>query len=137
VHTGNWGTEIRNQHIEDATGRYFMFMGSDDVLMPNHLENILKAIEGTDHDFMYFDTWVEPYNAPRNAQLKEGMIGHSELIIKTAFLRRMPIHQPFYGHDFSLAKNMMDGTERYAKAYGLPQTYYVMSVRGKEELGID
>ena len=44
-HSGFWGTDIRNQHIKEATGEWFMFMGSDDVLLPNHLANILCIVD--------------------------------------------------------------------------------------------
>lgn len=137
AHGGNWGTDIRNQHIKEATGKLFMFMGSDDVLLPNHLENKLRYIEGADLDFIYFDTWIEPNNAPRNAQLEHGSIGHSELIVRTNFLRQMPKHQPFYGHDWKLVANMIIATSKYEKAIGAPQTYIVKSIPEKEEIGID
>jgi len=137
VHTGAWGYEIRNRHIQEAKGEYFVFMGSDDVILPNHLENYLSQIEGTDLDFVYFDSWVEPYNAPRNAQLKHGMIGHSELIVRTEFLKQMPPHDEFYGHDWRLIENMIKAGAKYKKGVGCPQTYIVKSVRGNEEKNID
>lgn len=136
-HTGFWGTAIRNRHIQEATGKYFIFMGSDDILLPNHIENYLSHIEGTDLDFVAFDSWVEPYNAPRNTQFQEGMIGHSELIVRTEFLKTMPPHLPAYGHDWTLVKNMMAATTKYKKAIGAPQTYIVKSVKGNEEKNID
>lgn len=136
-HTGCWGYDIRNKHIQDACGKYFMFMGSDDILEPTHLENILGRIDRTVYNWMYFDTWVEPNNAPRNAQLKNGMIGHSELIVRSEFLRLMPPHTKFYGHDWTLVENLMSNTMVYLKAAGLPQTYKVMSIPGREEQGID
>jgi hypothetical protein len=136
-HTGNYGFGIRNYHIARATAPYFIFMGSDDILLNNHLENCLSHIENTDLDFVYFDTFVEPYNAPRNAQLKYGMIGHSELIVRTDFLRQMPPHSPHYGHDWELVQNMMNATDKYKKAVGATQTYIVKSVKDKEEQGID
>jgi len=137
VHSGNWGAEIRNFHIQEATGTWFMFMGSDDIIFSNHLANCLKFVEGTDLNFAYFDTWVEPYFAPRNAQLQPGMIGHSELICRTSFLKTMPPHTAFYGHDWTLVQNMMNATNKYEKARGYEQTYVVKSVKGNEEKGID
>ncbi len=136
-HGGNWGTAIRNKHIREASGKHFIFMGSDDTTEPNHVENYLSQIEGTDLDFVAFDSYVEPNNAPRNTQFQEGMIGHSELIIRTDFLRTMPPHEPVYGHDWTLVKNMMAATGKYKKAVGAPQTYIVKSIPGKPEQGID
>lgn len=137
-HTGNWGSEIRDQHIADATGELFMFMGSDDVLLPTHLENIFKFFdENPQLDFGYFDTYVEPNNAPRNAQLQNGSIGHSEIIAKTAFIQKMPKHEHAYGHDWHLIQNMVNATNNYKKAVNYPQTYIVKSIPGREEIGID
>lgn len=137
VHTGYWGTEIRNKHIQDATGHCFMFMGSDDILRPNHLSTVLPRFEKSQYQFMYFDTFVEPYNDIRDARLESGHIGHSELIIKTDFLKKMPQHRPFYGHDFALIQSMMAATGMHTKAVGAPATYIVKSVPGRVEQGID
>lgn len=137
THTGHWGYEIRNDHIRWANGTYFMFMGSDDILLPDHLQSIYGAIKPTKNAWMYFDTWVEPNKAPRNAQAKEGMIGHSELIVKTDFLQRMPPHDENYGHDWRLIHKMMHSTDMYQKASWLKPTYIVKSIPGKEETGID
>ncbi len=137
VHTGNWGAEIRDQHIQEATGEWLMFMGNDDMLFSDHLAKCLKFVEGTDLMFAYFDTWVKPYNAPRNTQLQPGMIGHSELVCRTEFIKKMPPHTPHYGHDWVLIQNMMNATYKHEKARNHSPTYVVMSVRGNEETGID
>lgn len=136
-HTGGCGYEIINHDIAIANGKYFIFLSNDDVILPNHLENYLSAINGTTYKWLYFDTWVEPYNAPRNAKPQQGMIGHSELIIETEYLRTMPPHGPEYGHDWELVKNLVKGTDLFDKAFSRPQTYIVKSVPGKEEQGID
>ena len=137
--SGFWGTHIRNTHINLAAGEYFIFMGSDDVLEPNHLENYLSFIKGTSLDFAAFDSYVEPYKAVRNTQFQNGMIGHSELIVRTKFLRLMPKHEPYYGHDWVLVHHMMEaaGPQGYKKAVGRPPTYIVKSVPGNVEQGID
>lgn len=136
-HTGGCGYAILNQHIQDANGWYFMILSNDDVLLPNHVENYYSKIKATFYDWVYFDSWVEPNDAPRNAQLKEGMIGHSELIVKTSYLQKMPPHGPNYGHDWDLVKNLMEKSVLFAKAIGSPQTYIVKSIPGREEQGID
>jgi hypothetical protein len=64
------------------------------------------------------------------------MIGHSELMIRTEFLKTMPMHNEAYGHDFELIQNMMKfGT--HAKAINHPPTYHVMSLSDNREQGID
>lgn len=140
VHEGYWGTEIRNQHIQTANAPWFMFMGSDDVLKPNHLETALKFVEGTDLDFAYFDTYIAPNKSARNTQLKHGMIGHQEIVCNTEVLKKMPPHKPYYGHDWELVHDLMlhsGERKNYKKAFNYPQTYIVKSIKGKQEVGID
>ncbi len=134
---GGWGYEIRNRHILEASGEFFMFGGSDDVVQPNHVQNYLSYIDGTDYDFVYFNSFIEPENRIRDAQLVPGSIGHSELIVRTEFLRKMPPHHEFYGHDWKLIENMINAGARYKKAEGAPVTYIVKSIRGCEEKDID
>lgn len=134
---GGCGYLILNSDIATAQGQFFIILSNDDTIFPNHFENYYNAICATNNDFMYFDTFVQPHNAARNAQLQQGMIGHSELIIKTSFLKKMPAHGPEYGHDWKLVQDMMAATSKYAKGIGLPQTYNVRSVPGNIEQGID
>jgi hypothetical protein len=104
--------------------------------MPNHFENYLSQIEGTDLDFVYFNSEVKPTNSLRVSRLEYGMIGHSELIIRTEFLRQMPTHNEHYGHDWALIQSMMlNGKNK--KAENCPATYHVMSLSDRREQGID
>lgn len=134
---GGCGYYIINQNIERATGKYFMFMSNDDVIKPNHFENYFSAISETDYDFVYFNSWVEPYNCPRTAALSFGNIGHSELIIRTDFLRQMPPHTPEYGHDWELVSNMLNAGAKYHYAGYNERTYIIKSVPSKQEQNID
>ena len=132
---GGHGYAITNTNIEEAEGRYFIFYANDDIILPNHFENYLSEIEGTDLDFVYFNSLVVPNNQIRNAQLQYGHIGHSELIVRTEFLRQMPKHNENYGHDWSLITNM-ELLGKSQKSNNLP-TYHVMSLPDKIEKGID
>jgi hypothetical protein len=133
---GGHGYFITNENIKIARGKYFTFFANDDILLPNHFDNYLSAIENTNYDFMYFDSYVAPRRANRVAQLQYGMIGHSELVIRTEFLKTMPMHNELYGHDFELIQSMMKfGT--HAKAVNHPPTYHVMSLSDNREQGID
>lgn len=137
VHEGKWGTEIRNQHIQAATGKYFMFMGSDDVLLPNHLENILGMIEERDLDLVCFDVWLNPLGVPRNTQLKKDHCGHNDTIFRTELLKQAPPHEPVYGHDYACVKYLMYISDKCERVGNRPQTYHVMSLPGHLEQGID
>lgn len=126
VNFGHCGYAITNYAIRHARGKYFMFYANDDVISPDHLDNYLSHIEGTDLDFMYFDGSVR--GERKEYQLKYGYIGHDSLIIRTEFLKQMPPHGKKYGHDFQLIKHMMQATKRYSKAPpGTPATYHIMT----------
>ena len=136
VNQGGHGFAITNSNIEDAKGKYFTFFANDDIILPNHFENYLSQIEGTDLDFVYFNSEVKPTNSLRVSRLEYGMIGHSELIIRTEFLKQMPTHNEHYGHDWALIQSMMlNGKNK--KAENSPATYHVMSLSDNREQGID
>ncbi len=136
-HHGGWGYHIHNENIGVAQGEYFIFVSNDDIIDKNHLENYL-CIKNTGYDWLYFDSWVRP-NEPqvRCSEIAQGKIGHSELIIKTDFLRRVPPHTNEYGHDYTLIQNMVNSGSLYAKAINRPATYKVMSIPLHIEQGID
>lgn len=89
---GGHGFAITNRNIKEAEGKYFIFYANDDIILPNHFENYLSQIENTDLDFVYFNSEVKPINSLRVSRLEYGMIGHSELIVRTDFLKQMPMH---------------------------------------------
>jgi glycosyltransferase involved in cell wall biosynthesis len=123
---GGHGYHITNLNIQRATGKYFTFMANDDVILPNHFENYLSGIEGTDYDFVFFNSFIEPHGGLRNAELRYGGIGHSEILVKTEFLKQMPPHNADYGHDWVLIDNMMrSSTKGYIKCENKPATYVV------------
>jgi glycosyltransferase involved in cell wall biosynthesis len=136
INYGGHGYHITNQNIQAATGKYFLFFANDDVILPNHFANYLSQIEGTDFDFVYFDSWVNPIKHKRVSRLQYGMIGHSELIIKTDFLKKMPTHNEHYGHDWALIQSMAN-TGKSKKASTQETTYHVMSLSDNREAGID
>ena len=136
INQGGNGFAIINNNIKIAQGKYFVFFANDDIIMPNHFENYLSQIEGTDLDFVYYNSEVKPNNSIRNSRLEYGMIGHSELIVRTEFLRQMPTHNEHYGHDWALIQSMIiNGKSK--KAENCPATYHVMSLSDKREQGID
>jgi hypothetical protein len=125
---GGWGFQIINQNIHRALGSYFMFMSNDDVILPTHFEEYLSGIENTNYDFVYYNSFVEPLNEVRVSQLENGKIGHSELIIRTDFLRTMPPHIYDYGHDWFLVRNMCNATNRHVKVENKQPTYIVKAL---------
>jgi glycosyltransferase involved in cell wall biosynthesis len=141
-HCGGYGYKLINQAIQIANGKYFLFLCNDDFILPNHFENYLSQIEGTDYDFMYFDPYVVNWGGAENGRirwsvLQFGLIGHSELIIRTEFLKQMPPHDGTHGHDWALIENMIKAGAKYKKAEGCPLTYYVQDYGNRVEPGID
>lgn len=126
VNYGHCGYAITNMNIQRAKGEYFVFMANDDIILSNHLENYLSEIEGTDYDFVYFNSFTR-YDGLRNSKLEINHIGHSELIIRTDFLKKMPEHTKDYGHDWQLIVNMINAGAKFKKASSEEATYHVMS----------
>jgi glycosyltransferase involved in cell wall biosynthesis len=130
---GGWGYHITNLNIQRAKGDYFLFMANDDIIEPNHFESRLKHIEGSEYDFVYFNTKVRPDGGYiRKSKLEISGIGHSELIIRTDFLKRMPPHQAVYGHDWHLIDAMMRMGAKYKYVDDEP-TYTVMNFPHDQE----
>jgi len=132
---GFWGFQITNLNIQRAKGDYFLFMANDDIIEPNHFEERLKYIEGSEYDFVYFNTNVRADGGyVRKPKLEISQIGHSELIIKTEFLKKMPKHEPVYGHDWNLIEAMLRAGAKCRYVDSEP-TYTVMSLlHDKEEI---
>lgn len=125
VNYGNCGYAITNMNIKRAKGEYFVFMANDDFILSNHFEHYLSEIEGADYDFVYFNSYTR-FGGIRNSKLELSKVGHSELIIRTEFLKKMPDHSKDYGHDWQLIENMINAGARYKKANSEQTTYHVM-----------
>jgi glycosyltransferase involved in cell wall biosynthesis len=136
IHYGGWGYQGRNTCVRLCSADYIMFMDNDDVILPNHMSSYYNAISNTDNDFMYFNSITKFNNSIRDTKLEFGLIGHSELIIKTDFLKRMPPHSSAYGHDWTLISNMLNAGAKYEKSTK-PATYVVMGAGENRETGID
>ncbi len=136
-HFGGYGYYQRNAGIRKATGKYTIFLDNDDVILDNHFEHYYNGIAGTDLDFAYFNTWVEPNNTIRMAQLMQGSIGHSEIIVRTEYLKQMPNQTTEYGHDWKLIQALAAGSGKHKRIEGEECTYRIMSVAGKTNDTID
>lgn len=136
INRGGSGYAITNENIKRANGEFFIFYANDDIILENHFENYLSQIKDTDYDFVYFNSWVDPVKSIRKPKLERDHIGHSELIVKTDFLRKMPEHSPEYGHDWTLISHMMK-SGKYKKCEECPPTYQVMSMSYKREENLD
>ena len=133
---GGWGYMAREKGIELSNSEYTIFVDNDDVILPNHFENYYNSIANTDYDFVYLNTHIEHNNHIRHSKLEFGLIGHSELIIKTSFLKNMLPLKASYGHDYDLVSKMLNAGGKHNKSYNEP-TYIVKSIPNKQETQID
>lgn len=136
-HTGGWGFNQINYAIARATGEYFMFLGNDDIIRRKHFQMYYEGIENVRNIsqrvrpmFAYANTWIDPIKQIRIANLNEGGIGHSELIIDTYFLKDRPKHKPIYGHDWHLVQNMCEAMTIIPDCAIRNEnpTYFIMSI---------
>jgi len=126
-HKGGWGYSIINYAIRNALGKYFLFGANDDEMANDHFEHYLSEIEGTDYDFVYYNTFIRSSKQDyiRVPQLIPDRIGHAELIIKTDFLKKMPPTEAFYGHDWKLIVDMLEAKAKNKKSKSARTTYIV------------
>lgn len=136
INIGGHGYMITNNNIKIANGEFFIFYSNDDIILENHFQNYLSQIENTTYDFVYFNSWVEPYKSKRYSKLERNHIGHSEIIVRTEFLRRMPEHTSEYCHDWVLISNMLK-SGIFKKCDLCPTTYNVMSLSHIREENLD
>jgi glycosyltransferase involved in cell wall biosynthesis len=59
--------QARNIGLQHARGRYIMLVDDDDLIVPDHLETMLKAIEG--YDFVYSDAEIFDYTTVENVRI--------------------------------------------------------------------
>jgi glycosyltransferase involved in cell wall biosynthesis len=135
-HYGGYGYEIRNRAKSLANGKYICFVDNDDRIKHDHLSCYYMSIVGTDLDFAYFDTYVNPTKQIRESALEFGKIGHAELVISTEFYKRMPPQSPEYGHDWKLITDMIEAGGRSRKISIRP-TYIIMGLGDLREKEID
>lgn len=136
LNRGGSGYAITNENINRANGEFFIFYANDDIILDNHFENYLSQIENTDYDFVYFNSWVQPIKNRRTSSFSYGNIGHSEIIVRTEFLKKMPKHTAQYGHDWELISSMIK-SGKSKKCETCPPTYVVMSLPFSREPNLD
>jgi hypothetical protein len=92
---------------------------------------------------MYFNTLVEPIEHAngmrgllRDSKLEKGLIGHSEIIVKSNLLKLLTPEKPEYNHDWLLIESMLNAVAKHEKHISQP-TYMIMSVGELREKNID
>lgn len=134
---GGFGHHIRNCMKFLASAPYLCFIDNDDVVKNNHLEHYLSKIENTFLDFVYYNTWNNALGILRDTQPTAGLIGHSELCIRTEFFRQVPLQTQQYGHDWQMIEWMLLNSSHHMKGVTNEWTYKVMGTPAKRETDID
>jgi hypothetical protein len=134
---GGFGYYIRNLMKELADGEFLCFIDNDDCVKINHLEHYLQSIQGSGMDFVYYNTWNNAIGALRDTQPLQGLIGHSELCIRTEFYKTIPEQGGQYGHDWEMIQWMLATTTKHKKGNSYDWTYKVMGTPAKRETDID
>ncbi len=135
--TGGFGAAIRNMMKHLANGKYICFVDNDDWVKNYHVQHYLSEIENTDYDFVYYNTWNNALNLIRDTQASMGLIGHSELCIKTEFYKLISEQGSEYGHDWKMIEQMLSMTSNHRKSDNPDWTYKIMSTPMKREENID
>lgn len=130
-HTGNWGHAITDYVIDNATGEYFLFVGNDDRLLPNHFEHYLSEIENTDYDLVAYRSNMIPLNKVLIPQWKICEVGHGNIIIKTDTLKKAPKVQASPTHDWGLIDELIKMGVKTKLAESQQYTYLVTSVNSQ------
>lgn len=135
---GGFGYMQRNLARNISRGKYTMYLDGDDVLLPNHVSTRLEIAESNDFDLIGFETQIPfPFGGYRDTRFEYGKIGHAEIVIRTSYLKQLPVSSPDYGHDWTLIRDAMEaGARRFIKT-GLPRTYIIKSLPNFKEQGID
>lgn len=135
IHYLNWkknyggcGYHQTNYAIRRAKGKYLVFFANDDIITRDHFSHYLE-IEGTDYDYMYFNSYLDPINQVRVSKLAPSEIGHSEIILKTSLARKLRPHSKKYGHDWDFINSMVvHSNGNGVKSQSEKTTYKVMHI---------
>lgn len=127
---GSHGYHILNYGVKNASGKYLIFAGNDDLIKENHFENYLSEIENTEFDLVYYKTYVESYGLERDPQLSLYHIGHSEIIVRSDFVRDIE-HTEQYFHDWYFIENILNKGGKSKKASSNIISYIVKGTADK------
>jgi len=106
-HHGGYGYAVTNRAVRESQGEYFIFTGDDDFLYPSHFENYYNSIKERGVDLLFKATMVGGPREVRSPLVKKGDIGHSEMIVRTSFLKNVPPHDSSDVHDWKIINSVM------------------------------
>ena len=115
-----------NKGLDNFTGRYVMFLGSDDYLYPERLVELLEA--NYTEDMIYFDLEINDGQVfPLNPLTKKGYCGSTKLISKNFLGDMREDEKLLAGEDLDFNNRLLEKnpTERFThiilKHYNFPR----------------
>jgi glycosyltransferase involved in cell wall biosynthesis len=122
---GGFGYTLTNHAIQNASGKYLVFLANDDIITPDHFEHYLSEIENTDLHLVYYNSTLAPLKGDRDTKLVISGIGHCDIIVSVEAARSVQNHSDRYTHDWDFIKQIAE-KRKHKKAVSKRATYKVM-----------
>jgi glycosyltransferase involved in cell wall biosynthesis len=108
---GGWGYKACNHALQHGSGKYYMEVGDDDIILSKHFETRVAMMQQQQADIMFFDDIVDYKQKLHRA----GSMGDSNYIVKTELLRGIDKAKE-YGHDLDLMRRAMERSKKTIRA---------------------
>lgn len=122
----------RDLGIENASGKHIAYLDSDDMLIVDHCDRLIKNIGYWKCDWFYFNDFIKQPTTvkQRYVRLRKGEVGTSNICHKkiTHEKAKWQNHDG-YNHDWSYIQELKKHYPNYVKAF--PSGYVVCHVSGQ------
>lgn len=89
IHKENGGVSTaRNSGLDAATGDYILFVDSDDVLLPNHVETLLSALKTSKCDISMCD-YVYVKEDQKQPRIQQRLTGNDQIMTGIDAIKKM------------------------------------------------
>ena len=109
----------RNVGIDNATGEWICYLDNDDVLGPNHLEQISQGMI-PEVDWLFFDDWVlkEGGFRERHCEIKAYQCGTSNIAHRRSMRSRWEISNKYGSDDLTFIRKLKNESTRWKRVQG-------------------
>lgn len=126
-----WSGKVRNTGLDDADGKYCLYLDIDDAFAPTHLSEIFVYLQ--DKDWYWTDDYVWNGTEFRHRKcnvVKVGQCGTSNLIHKKDLARWN--EKDTYAHDWNFIRSLHKASKEYEYIRG--GKYLVCHVPGRWDI---
>ena len=134
-HLGGFGYGVMNRAREECNSEYFIFANDDDFLYPSHFENYYQSIVGRDLDLV-LKTTILPNREIRIPEARHGGVGHSEMLVRSSFLKKAIPHNDNYNSDWQVLFSLLSQEPRWYIDGSGDATYWVRYIHGEDWDGL-